>query len=389
MTEKNEENSKKDQDSSNKDTKKKKSKKMKKNTIKKIATVVILIAILAVILYFAFKTLKPEQTIATVNDETITNLELDQKYDQLPDQYKLFITKDAFLDQIINVKLLLQEAKKQSITVSEIEIESEVNTLKEQAPTEEAFEDLLKQQNINLEELKEQLNEQLMINKLLNTTVISKIEISESKIRNYYKTNGEYFQENDISYIESKEQIKQILLSDISSTAIEIYINQLRSNAVVTKKGEKTTTETTTEKKTTETTTEKTTTETTTEIGTFTETNDAICKKDGKVVVRLFSTTKNSASNWVSKTFDEIAAQYGEDIIAYHWQLDTGDNTLTNTIEKGIPKEEVSIFQKYNNKNTVPTYVFGCKYTRIGNAYDSLEDEGAEFKKVIENLLVV
>jgi len=375
MPEKNEEKDKKEQDSSNKDTKKKKSKKMKKSTIKKITTVIILIAVLAVVLYFAFRTLKPGQTIATVNDEIITNQELNQKYDQLPDQYKLFITKEAFLDQIINVKLLLQEAKKQEITVSEAEIKSEIESIKEQAPTEEAFEDLLKQQNINLEDLKKQLNEQLMVNKLLNITVISKIEVSESKARDYYDTNEEYFQENDISYIEAKEQIKQILLSDISSNAIEIYISQLRSNAVITKKGEKTEAEKITDK--------------TTEIETFTETDEPICEEDGKIVIRLFSTTKNSASNWISKTFDKLAAQYGKEIVAYHWQLDTGDNTLTSTVEKGIPKEEVNIFQKYNQKNAVPTYVFGCKYTRIGNAYGSLEEEEAEFKRVIEELLVV
>ncbi len=373
MPEKNEEKNKKDQDSS-KDSKKKKSKKVKKSIIKKITTIIILIAILAVVLYFAFRTLRPEQTVATVNDEVITNQELDQKYSQLPDQYKLFITKDAFLDQIINVKLLLQEAKKQGIAVSEIEIESEVNLIRESSPTDEAFEEALKQQNINLEQLKEQLREQLMINKLLNITVISKIEISESQIKSYYQTNEEYFKENDISYIAAKDQIKQILLSDISGNSIELYINQLKSNAVITKKGD--------------TPEEKEETVEPKDVDTFEEKEGPICKKDGKVIVRFFSTTSNSASNWISDTFDDLAAQYGRDIVAYHWQLDTGDNTLTSTVEKGIPREEVEIFQEYNPKNTVPTYVFGCKYVRIGNAYDSLEDEEAEFKRVIEQLVV-
>jgi len=456
MPEKNKEDMKKN--NSNKKIKKKKLKKIKKSTIKKISAVIVLIAILAVVLYFAFKTLKPEQVIAEVNDEIITKQELEQKYKQLPDQYKLFITKDAFLDQMINVELLLQEAEKQAIVVSENEIEQELNNLRRQALTEEAFEELLKQRNIKLPELKKQVSEQLIINKLLNETVLSKIEISDSKIRNYYNANkddfkakegeirvrhilvvqeeqakqllkdlqaGKDFAElaklesidtvsaigggdlgfirkgqmvkefedaafdlklgqlssivttqfgyhiikregNRIPYSEAKKQIRQILLNEISNNAIEIYINQLRSDTVITKEGIKITTET----------------------ETFTKTDDTICKEDGKVIVRLFSTTKNSASKWISQTFDNVVKEYKDDMIAYHWQLDTGDDILTDIKEEGIPKEEVEIFQLYNPKNTVPTYVFGCKYIRMGNAYQTLEEEKAEFKRVIEKLLV-
>ena len=101
----------------------------------------------------------------------------------------------------------------------------------------------------------------------------------------------------------------------------------------------------------------------------------------------MFSGAKNSASKWISQTFDDITKEYQDDIIAYNWQLDTGDNTLTAVEETGIPKSEVEIYKKHNSKNTVPTYVFGCKYTRIGNAYESLEEEEAEFKRVIEKLI--
>jgi len=283
----------------------------------------------------------------------------------LPDQYKLFITKDAFLDQMINVKLLLQEAKKQAIVISEGEIEEEINNLKEQAPTEEAFEQLLEQSNMGIEQLKQQLREQLTINKLLDETVNSKIEIRDSKIKDYYNNNKDFFEEEDMSYDEAKEEIRQVLLSEISGTSIEIYISQLRSDADIVKEGVKITTK----------------------IETFTKTDDPVCKENNKVIIRLFSTAKNPASKWISQAFDEVANEYRNDIIAYHWQLDTGDNTLTDVTEKGIPKDEVEIFQKYNPENTVPTYVFGCKYVRIKNAYDTLDQEKAEFRRVIEQLL--
>lgn len=455
--EENREEIKEDKDVSTKETKKKKSKKIKKSTIKKISTIAVLVVVLAVVLYFAFKTLRPEQVIARVNDEIITKEELEQKYGQLPEQYKLFITKDNFLDQIVNVKLLLQEAKKQEIVVSEEEIETEIDKLKRQAPTEEAFEQLLEQRNIQLYELEKQVKEQLTINKLLNESVFSKIKISDSKIKEYYDANkgdfeakegeirirhilvaqeeeakqllkelqaGKDFSElaklssidavsaaqggdlgftkkgqmvkefedaafslkvgqlssivktqfghhiikrepNNIPYKEAKDQIRQILLNEISNNAIEIYMNQLKLNATIIKKGVKITTK----------------------IETFTKTEDTICKENDKVIVRLFSTSKNSASRWISKTFDETMNEYKDSVIAYHWELDTGDNLLTDVKEEGILKDEVDIFKRYNSNSTVPTYIFGCKYVRIGNAYKTLDEEEAEFKRVIELLI--
>lgn len=374
------------ENNSNKNNKKKKSKKIDKSIIKKAVTLVVLIAILTVILYFAIKTLNPKKNIAEVNGEIITNQQLEEQYNQLPDQYKMFITKEDFLDQMINVKLLLQEAKKQEILVSETEIEEELNTIKEQAETEEEFNDMLKQSNTNLEELKKQINDQLIINKLLDETVISKIDIRDSQIEDYYKKNEAYFKENNLVYSGAKEQIEQMLLNDLSNTAIQIYINQLRSGAVIKKDGAEITLQDAEITSDVEIIQENIETEE--EIKTFTQTDNAICKENNKPVIRLFSTTTNAPSKWIAETFDEIANEYSDDIIAYHWQLNTGDNTLTSIEETGIPKAEVNIFQQYNSKNTVPTYVFGCKYTRVGNAYSTLEEEKEEFKKIIEELLV-
>ena len=70
--------------------------------------------------------------------------------------------------------------------------------------------------------------------------------------------------------------------------------------------------------------------------------------------------------------------------------MDTGDNLLTEEMEEGIPKKEIEIFKKYNQRATVPAYVFGCKYVRVGNFYEQnndLDAEEEEFRAVIEQLL--
>ncbi|MEA2036626.1 MAG: peptidylprolyl isomerase [Nanoarchaeota archaeon] len=441
---------------------KRKPRKMKKKTIKKISAVVVLIVILAVAFYFAFKTLTPQKAIATVNGEAITSEELNIKYDQLPDQYKLFVTKEDFLEQMINVKLLLQEAKEQEVVVNEDQIEEELDNLRKQVATDEEFEQLLAEGGTTLDELKQQIKEQLTINKLLDDVVLSNIDISESRIESYYEENKAEFEakageirlrhilvgteeeakellddlkkgadfadiaalnsidtasaanggdlgfagkgklvkefedaafmlkvgemsglvetqfgfhiikrEVDmISYDDAKEGIRQVLAKDISNNAIEIYINQLKvDSTIITKEGEST-------KEAKPLIEEEIIIEEQKEIETFTETEDSVCKEDGKVIIRMYSTTTNAASKWVSETFDSLVEEYAQDITSYNWKLD-----------ERITKEELNLFQKFNVKSTVPTYVFGCKYVRTGNAYETLEEEKAEFMRVIEKLI--
>jgi hypothetical protein len=79
-------------------------------------------------------------------------------------------------------------------------------------------------------------------------------------------------------------------------------------------------------------------------------------------------------------------------ITAYHWELDSRDNTLTEAIEKQVPNAEGMLFEQFNPGGGVPTYVFGCKYVRIGNAYEREGDAGLlkeemEFRKIIDELI--
>jgi len=77
-------------------------------------------------------------------------------------------------------------------------------------------------------------------------------------------------------------------------------------------------------------------------------------------------------------------------IVAHHWEVDTGDDTLTDQVEEVVPDSEVAIFDDINPQGSIPTFVFGCKYYRIGTGYeqeDDLESEAAEFMAVIEALI--
>ena len=104
----------------------------------------------------------------------------------------------------------------------------------------------------------------------------------------------------------------------------------------------------------------------------------------------MFSAEIDSHSKWINEAFDSVVKEYEGRIIAHNWQIDTGDDLLTIDIEKNIPKEEIDVYKKYNKEGSVPTFVFGCRYARIGNGYeeeDNLFKEKAEFRDVIDKLV--
>ncbi len=120
--------------------------------------------------------------------------------------------------------------------------------------------------------------------------------------------------------------------------------------------------------------------------------NATICTEGGKPIIRLYSTSICPHCQWVSPTINGVMNEYVAEgkIVAHHFDVDTGDDQITKTKEPFVPKAEADVFLKFNPQQSVPTYVFGCKYWRIGNAFEvqnKPDDEAAEFKAVIEKLL--
>jgi len=127
-------------------------------------------------------------------------------------------------------------------------------------------------------------------------------------------------------------------------------------------------------------------------IQTFSEKQGEVCTEDGKPIIRLFSTTRCPHCTWITETFDSTMKEYVSkgDIVAYHWELDTEDNTLTDFVEDFMPQTEKNVYREFNPMATVPTFIFGCKYYRVGTGYESDNDlaaEKREFVAVIEALL--
>ena len=111
-----------------------------------------------------------------------------------------------------------------------------------------------------------------------------------------------------------------------------------------------------------------------------------ICKEDGKPIVYLFSTTVCPHCQWVLPIFDKVAKEYISQgkIMAYHWEYNTYDNTLTDAVETSIPQDQQTIYKEFSPGGYVPTFVFGCKYYRVGNGpgREQSNDTAAEEKEL-------
>jgi thiol-disulfide isomerase/thioredoxin len=138
---------------------------------------------------------------------------------------------------------------------------------------------------------------------------------------------------------------------------------------------------------------DKSITELKSEVVTFSELNLDICTNDeGKPIIRLFSTTWCPHCQWIKGTYDNTIMEYVNAgfIEAHHWEVDTRDDALTAGVEGVIPQSEVNVFRTYNEQGSIPTFIFGCKYYRVGNGYESQNDlasEEAEFRAIIEALI--
>lgn len=115
-----------------------------------------------------------------------------------------------------------------------------------------------------------------------------------------------------------------------------------------------------------------------------------ICTENGKPIIRLYSTSDCSHCSWVKPAFEDVAEDYSGQVVAHNWVLDRKDDALTPQDEDGIPPREYDIYDTFNPSSTVPTFVFGCKYYRVGTVYekeDNLAAARGEFRNVIDALL--
>jgi len=99
-----------------------------------------------------------------------------------------------FLDMLIDTKIQLNEARRLNIGVSEEDINSAINRIRQKyGLSEKEFLEALRNEGFTLQEYKKKVTEQITLSKLVNIEIRSKIIVTEGEIENYIKTNGDSF----------------------------------------------------------------------------------------------------------------------------------------------------------------------------------------------------
>lgn len=149
-----------------------------KQNKKTVLIILVLLITMSISLSFA---LKKDEAVAKFNGEAISK---DELYSEMVEQYGA-----ATIDKIISEKILAAEAKKQKVNVTDSELNSEVEKLKESYGGEEAFNQALAGNNTTLAFLKQDLKNYLIIKQLLEPD----IKITDEEMKAYFDENKDSF----------------------------------------------------------------------------------------------------------------------------------------------------------------------------------------------------
>lgn len=126
-----------------------------------------------------------DAVVAYINNQPVYQSELEKEAATLPPQLQLSLDQNAVLAQLIDKKLLAEEARKANIDVTK-DFE-EVLTRNE--ITEEQLQQNLDEQGISMEEFKDQLR----IFRFINQSIFTDIRVSDDEIDTFYVENSERF----------------------------------------------------------------------------------------------------------------------------------------------------------------------------------------------------
>lgn len=152
-----------------------------------------------------------DSTIATVNGQAITQSEYDKYYNLIRNNYQqqrgsdldetadkdlIDTIKSSTFDDLVMQKLLRQEAQKQSISVSDEEIENVLNPFMESKNSQEenGYQKFLDSMQVSDKDIRNQVEISLLYDKLLDK-VITDVVVTDEDTQKYYKENEAMFKD--------------------------------------------------------------------------------------------------------------------------------------------------------------------------------------------------
>jgi peptidyl-prolyl cis-trans isomerase SurA len=139
-----------------------------------------------------------DRIVAVVNDEVITEHELEERYGlvirQLDKQGTPLPPKDVLekqlLERMINDRVQLQYAKETGIRVDDVQLERTLSRIAQDSGlTLQQFRDTLEREGIGFNQFREEIRSEILLARLKEREVDAKLMISDSEIDNFLSTS--------------------------------------------------------------------------------------------------------------------------------------------------------------------------------------------------------
>jgi len=180
-----------------------------------IAWVLALVVIVGIIIAVKVIVFSPDKetldpTVVIVNNEKLHKSYIDKKYNELGPELAKEIPYEEFIDQLIDQRILIQEAKRLKISLDAQHVLDEYDLiLQEDQTTRGEFRTSLIERNLTEDDILSTINNNLLIEKLIENVVIKRVNVSEEELKKLYELNIDRFK------VKEAVHASHILVNDV------------------------------------------------------------------------------------------------------------------------------------------------------------------------------
>jgi len=188
-----------------------------------------------------------DRVVAVVNDEVITQAELDvflrPVYAQYSKEYNgselmkaINEVRQKILSQMIEDKLVYQEAVQMGIEVKDEEVEKAFQEFKSKMENPGALDEMLEREGLTMKALRERLKKQAMVRQLQDREIRSKVVVSPAEVEAFFKNNPDRFKAKErvrvrsLTIKKSEEARRKGLTDEKAKQRIKLLAQKIRDN---------------------------------------------------------------------------------------------------------------------------------------------------------------
>jgi len=201
------------------------------NSRKNIVTLVGIISILTIAAVAEVRAEIVDRIVAVVNKTVITEYQIQQTQQNFMQEGapEESLTRESVLNFLIEQELVLQEAARMGLLVTDEELNAALENIKQQnnLTSDEQLKSALAGEGKTLTDFKEDVRQQIRLAKIVGQEVRSKVDVSDAEVDAYYDEHRDEFARPAAS---GGVSVRQILLT-LPENADAAHIDQVRGEA--------------------------------------------------------------------------------------------------------------------------------------------------------------